>query len=370
MLDETAEEVNPYEALGIDAGFAQNLLKEDPSGSTLQIVTGGMFRTLSRVHHPDVGKAGDAERFQSIRTAHESIVNASPIELRRWSRVERVASSIRLDKMREESDKRVKNASELVRLNMELGHDPRHFSQLRWAQGVLVHHNKTTLLLQAQQQGIDVMRGHRTTSQAGQSAGSFHTFMARHDYFGVEPGTRTATYLDGKGRATLLHSDLGFIMDITAPVQSFAIRRMRSKTPEAESWSRSEDPVLITTTFPEMLADPDTETQTVVFSGKESTATKWELPLEVSGSVSDPNFYRRIRHRSTIGMTALSGSGARRSHFNVIPTSVQEMADQEAGYSPLIMPGSSLVLYDQHNQLPVVTDARVLGMLGNGPQSA
>ena len=48
MLEEPVQEANPYETLGIDAEFAQNLLKEDPSGSTLQFVTGGMYRVLSR----------------------------------------------------------------------------------------------------------------------------------------------------------------------------------------------------------------------------------------------------------------------------------------------------------------------------------
>lgn len=370
LLDET-EEVNPYETLGIDAGFAQELLKEDPSGSTLRSVTGAISRVLSRQYHPDVGETADVERFRLVQAAHESVTNATPTELRRWSKVERVASSIRLEKMREASNARVEGTSELVRLNMELGHDPRHFSQLRWTQGVLARHNKATLLLRTQQQGLDIVRGqHVTDGLSGQPLGSFHGFMHQQSYFGVEPGTRTATYIDGKGRATLLRSDLGFIMDITAPVQSFAKRRARSKTPEEASWARSEDPLLITTTFPEADFATPAETQLVVFSGKNRRlATKWELPLDISGSVADPSFYKRIRHRSVVGAFALTGPGAQQSHFNVIPTSTQEMVDQDAGYSPLVTPGNSLVLYDQHNRVPVATDVRILGMLGNGPQS-
>jgi hypothetical protein len=372
MLEERAEEANPYETLGIDAGFAQNLLKEDPSGSTLQLVTGGMYRILSRQYHPDAGKDGDAERFHPIKTAHENIVNATPTELRRWSKVERVASSIRLDKMREESNARVNDASELVRLNMELGHDPRHFSQLRWTQGVLVHHNRATLMLRTNSQGIEMLRGQRyAENQINQSAGSFHNFMRRSDYFGIERGARTATYIDEEGRATLLQSDLSFIMDITAPVQHFVNRRSYSANPEANLWARSAHPVLITTTFPEGKARTDEETQFVTFSEKNRSAkAASELPLEVAGSIADPNFYRRIRHRASVGLLALKGTGAQQTHFNVIPVSVQEMIDQKAGYSPLILPTTSLALYDPQHRMPVATDVRILGMLGNGPQNA
>lgn len=371
MLEETAQETNPYETLGIDAEFAQNLLKEDPSGSTLQFVTGGMYRVLSRQYHPDAGKTGDAERFRPIKTAHESIASATPAELRRWSKVERVASSIRLDKLREESNARVNDAAELVQLNMELGHDPRHFSQLQWTQGVLVHHNKATLMLRTNSRGIEMQRGQRyAEGQSVQSAGSFHAFMHRFNYFGIAPETRTATYIDEKGRATLLQSDLRFIMDITAPVQNFISRRHSAANPEADLWARSKQPTLITTTFPGRGPRTDEETQFVTFSEKNRIAKMAsELPLEVAGSIADPNFYRRIRHRASLGLLALKGSGAQHSHFNIIPTSVQEMIDQKAGYTPLILPGNALALYDQQHRMPIATDVRVLGMLGNGPQN-
>lgn len=371
MLEEPVQEVNPYETLGIDAEFAQNLLKEDPSGSTLQFVTGGMYRILSRQYHPDAGKTGSAERFQPIKNAHESIANATPTELRRWSKVERVASSIRLDKLREESNARVNDAAELVQLNMELGHDPRHFSQLRWAQGVLVHHNNATLLLRTTPRGIEMQRGQRySEGQASQSAKSFHTFMHRSGYFGIEPGIRTATYVDEKGRATLLESDLRFIMDITAPVQNFINRRHSVANPEADLWAHSKKPILITSTVPERRSYIDEETQFTAFSEKNRIAKMAsELPLEVSGSIADPNFYRRIRHRASVGLLALKGSEAQHSRFNVIPTSVQEMIDQKAGYTPLVLPGNALTLYDQQNRLPIASDVRVLGMLGNGPQN-
>lgn len=367
-MDETPE-ANPYESLGLDTNFVNNLLKEDIEGDAVRIVANGMFRTLSRRYHSDVGETSDGARFMELKNANAQIDKASPSQLRRWTKVERVASAIQFGKMREQADERVGKVSELVQLNMELGGNPRHFSQLRWAQGVLLRQNRSTLLARPDNQGLEVIRGEHL---AAHSTASFQGFMAKHRFFGLEPGIRYATFIDETGRASILESDLTYVMDISDPVDTFRNRKRKENERELdELWAQSEESLLLTSQVPDIAGgDEQAPDQMIVFRNTmHNIPTKWHIEMNVSGSTSDPNFFRRIRHRNTIGAVALgSSASASASHFNVIPTSVEEMAEQGAGYSPLINPGTSLVLFDPANRTPVATDTRVLGMIGNGPQ--
>lgn len=370
LMEETPE-TNPYESLGLDANFVDELLKEDVEGDAVRIIAGGMFRILSRRYHSDVPETGDATRFQEIKSASTRIDDATPGQLRRWTKVERVASSIQLGKIRDQANERVNKVSELVQLNMELGSSPRHFSQLRWAQGVLLHQNRSTLLARAGSQGLEITRGDR---QSAHSTTSFQGFMKRNRFFGLEPGMRYAAFIDETGRTTLLESDLAYLMDISDPVDKFRNRKRKETEKEAdELWAQSSEPLLLTSRIPGFgEEDEQTPDQMVIFRDTiRNIPTKWHVDMNVSGSISNPNFFRRIRHRNTIGAAALSGSAnTQASHFNVIPTSVEEMAEQDAGYSPLVDPGTSLVLFDPINRAPVATDTRILGMIGNGPQYA
>jgi hypothetical protein len=369
-MDETPE-VNPYESLGLDASFVDDLLKESAEGDAVRIVAGGMFRVLSRRYHSDVPETGDATRFQEIKSASTRIETATPGQLKRWAKVERVAAGIQIGKMREEADERVGKVSELVQLNMELGNNPRHFSQLRWAQGVLLHQNRSTLLARADGQGLEVTRGDRQTAH---STVSFQGFMKKSKFFGLEPGKRYTTFIDETGRTSLLESDLTYIMDISDPVDAFRHRKKKENERELdELWAQSDEPLLLTSQIPDPTKEGEqTPDQMIIFRDTmRNIPTKWRVDMDVSGSTSNPNFFRRIRHRNAAGATALGGStSAQASHFNVIPTSVEEMAAQGAGYSPLIDPGTSLVLFDPANRTPVATDTRILGMIGNGPQYA
>lgn len=369
-MEETPE-VNPYESLGLDATFIDGLLKEDAEGDAVRIVAGGMFRILSRRYHSDVSETGDAERFKELKGASERIDAATPGQLKRWTKVERVASGIQLGKMREEANERVGRVSELVQINMELGSNPRHFSQLRWAQGVLLHQNRSTLLARADGQGLEVTRGDR---QSAHSTVSFQNFMQKNKFFGLEPGKRYATFIDEVGRTSLLESDLAYIMDISDPVDTFRHRKKKEGERELdELWAQSEEPILLTSQVPVTTKEGEqTPDQMVIFRNTmHNIPTKWRVDMDVSGSTSNPNFFRRIRHRNSVGAVALgSTSSASASHFNVISTSVEEMAEQKAGYSPLIDPGTSLMLFDPTNRTPVATDTRILGMIGNGPQYA
>lgn len=369
-MEETPE-TNPYESLGLDTSFVDELLKEDVEGDAVRIVAGGMFRILSRRYHSDVPETGDAERFRELKGASERIDAATPGQLRRWTKVERVASAIQIGKMREEASKRVGKVSELVQLNMELGANPRHFSQLRWAQGVLLHQNRSTLLARADNRGLEVTRGDRLSAH---STASFQGFMAKNKFFGLEPGKRYAAFIDETGRTSLLESDLAYIMDVSDPVDRFRNRKKKESERELdELWARSDEPLLLTSQVPTAEKEGEqTSDQIVIFRDTiRNVPTKWRIDMSVSGSTSNPNFFRRIRHRNTTGAVALGGStSSQTSHFNVIPTSVEEMAEQGAGYSPLIDPGTSLVLFDPINRTPVATDTRILGMIGNGPQHA
>ncbi len=376
LMDETPQ-TNPYETLGLDGTFVDELLKEDAEGDAVRIVAGGMFRVLSRRYHTDVEETGNTERFQAIKDANTRIDGAPASQLKRWTKVERAASAIQLNKLREEANGRIDKVSELVQLNMELGNNPRHFSQLRWAQGVLLHHNKSTLLARADGRGLEITRGERfTDAQPGHSMTTFQRFMKGNKFFGLERGRRFAAYIDETGRTSLLESDLSYIMDISDPADRFK-NRERSRGEKGTDldilWTNTTEPLLLTTQVPSGLKDEEpAPNQMIVFrDAVRHISTRWHIPMDVSGSISDPNFFGRVRHRNTIGAAAITGStSGSGSYFNVIPTAVQEMAEQGAGYSPLVDPGNSLVLFDPDNRTPVVTDARILGMIGNGPQYA
>ena len=370
LMEETPE-TNPYESLGLDASFVDELLKEDAEGNAVRIVAGGLFRVLSRRYHSDVPETGDPERFRELKSASTRIDTATPGQLKRWTKVERVASGIQLNKVREEADKRTNKVGELAQLNMELGSDPRHFSQLRWAQGVLLHQNRSTLLARTDSQGLEVIRGDR---ESAHSTTSFRNFMAQHKFFGLEPGKRYAAFRDETGRTTLLENDLRYMMDISDPVDAFSKRKRKATEREDdELWAQSSEPLLLISQVPDHTKDDEpSKDQLIIFRDvMHHIPTKWHIDMQVAGSTSNSNFFRRIRHRNTVGAVALSaGSSSQTGHFNVIPTSVVEMAEQDAGYSPLIDPGASLVLFDPINRTPVATDTRILGMIGNGPQYA
>lgn len=370
LMEETPE-TNPYESLGLDASFVDELLKEDAEGDAVRIVASGLFRVLSRRYHSDVPETGDPERFQELKSANSRIDAATPAQLKRWTKVERVASGIQLNRVREEADKRMGKVSEMVQLTMELGGSPRHFSQLRWAQGVLLHQNRSTLLARADDQGLEVTRGDR---ESAHTTASFQGFMQSHKFFGLEPGKRYAAFRDETGRTTLLESDLRYIMDISDPVDAFSKRKRKANEREAdELWAQSTEPLLITSQVPDHTKEAEqTADQLVIFrDAMHNIPTKWRIDMQVGGSIANPNFFRRMRHRNSVGAVALSSStSVQAGHFNVIPTSVTEMAEQDAGYSPLIDPGTSLVLFDPTNRTPVATDTRILGMIGNGPQYA
>jgi hypothetical protein len=58
------------------------------------------------------------------------------------------------------------------------------------------------------------------------------------------------------------------------------------------------------------------------------------------------------------------------SHFNLLATQSQQLLEQDPGYSPLLKPDTSLLMFDPINRLPVITDVKVMGMIGNNSKAS
>lgn len=382
-----AEPINPFEILGLDPEFAKNLLKEDKNGGAVRLVADGLYRVLSKRYYPDVQKTGDAERFRAINEASLRIKDATPAALTRWSKTERTPSSTTADKYKAERQIMAERAAVLLRQNIELAHHPLHFSQLDSAQGLLLHRSGSTLLLrQRPDEGVQINPGRISVLNETQRmahlktlANDFQEFMKRHESFGLEPGSKIATYIDQRGRASILNPDLEFIMDISGPVQEHRERHetLNDRARSADYWSRAEDPILYLTTLPEAGSKEEITSQFIEFPSRvvgryQEVDLTWDISMEVAGSISEQNFFNRMKHGKSVGAAALRGSGMgeEMSRFSMIGTPEQRLIEGDAGYSPLLAPGKSLLLFDPYNNVPVITDAQIVGLVGNNSSAA
>jgi hypothetical protein len=382
---------NPYGVLGLQPGFIHNLLREDPSGTTLRFITNGVARVLTRVYHSDNPKTGNDDRFTAIDDAKLRIDAASPDALLRWAKADGAATTAANNRLLEQREAVATRAAELVRNNIELGNHPQHFSQLAWSQGVLVQRKDTSVLirpyadggLQARQGQVSMLDQDRGPLDPRSQASDFHNFLRRYGSFGLEPGSKIATYIDENGRASILNADLGFLMDITAPVERHRAKRRRrlyqnvgTAADTSDVWSRSADPLLMVTSVPYAENAEGAAAQITYFPQRMGTAHKsgthmnltWDLSMEVAGSTNE-DLFRKIRYSSgAVGAAAIAGANTRQAsnHFGLVAIPTTHIIEHDAGYSPLIAPGSALLLYDEASRMPVVTDTQIVGMIGNG----
>jgi hypothetical protein len=389
LIDQPTE-ANPYETLGLDQTFANNLLKEDPSGAALQFIAGALHKALSRRYHPDIPDTGDEDRFRAINEADTRITEASSAALVRWSKTERLnsASTSQVKGLQAERAAILGRAAELLQADLELGNHPQHFSQLSSAQGILLQRANTPLLMRQQPEGgMQVLMGRVSDLSKARATGNaqvfdFRAFLKQNDSFGLEPGTKIVTYIDDEGRASILKPDLTFIMDITDPVAKKRQKReklshaQRGEVSNKDFWSRSDDPLLFITSVPEAQNAQKPETQLVLFpswagppGGGASLA--WNIPMDTVGSVADQDFFGRMKHNKATENIALSGGATKRtmSHFNLLAAQTRQLLEHDPGYSPLLRAGNSLLLYDAANRVPVITDAKVMGMIGNNSKA-
>lgn len=389
-LLEEEEQVNPFEALGLNPDFARELLSEDRSGEAVRIAANGMYRSLSRLYHPDNGSLADDGRFQQIAQAKDRVLEASPAALSRWSKTERTASSAQTERLKAEQRDLLRQAGRQMEIGMGLGRHALHFSRLSLAQGVLLQRGPGLLLMrQKPDEGITVQSGYSPSRSKedlsldiSSEAIDFRRFLQRHNSFGMEPGSRVAAYIDENGRASLLGSDLTFKMDITGPVSDVREgyetlgRSKREAAASATVWSRLSHPLLFITNVPSEHMEIAHNAQSVVFPGDVrgpgiSQNLTSELPFEVAGSLADVDFYKRIRNTRAAGALALEGAGADiATYFNMLPTHGSQLIKLEAGYSPLLNAEAGLLLYDTVQHTPIVTDARIVGVIGNHSDAA
>lgn len=390
------ELVNPYEVLGMSARFAGDLLQEDRSGEALKIVASGMHRLLSRRYHPDVRETGDAARFRGLNDANERIENASTASLSRWAKAERGSGSAATDRLLTQRETAAVRAAEIIRVNMEFGHHPQHFSQLPWTHGVIVERNRSLLLMrQLENGGMRVVRGVAADmvkddmlSDTMRHAFDFRAFLKRNESFGIAPGTKIAAYVDELGRASILGADLSFRMDVSDPVMMYQAQRSRfsneqmNQSNNGDNGQQVKSPVLYMMSVPEQKKPQKQATQpdskVVVFPNRHGDSASsrdmtWDMDLEVAGSLSDVTFFRRIRHAKQSGAAAINAATRTpqdHAYFNLFAFQTRQLIENDAGYTPLLTPGNALLMYDQNLMMPVATDAKLIGLIGSNAGAA
>jgi hypothetical protein len=325
-LVDQAQEANPYEVLGLDPDFAHNLLSEDPSGAAVQFVAGALHKALSRRYHPDVPATGDSDRFRQINDADARIGEASVASLARWSKKEKTVLSGQLKNAQAERTALINRVSELLQADLELGNHPQHFSRLDSAQGVLLQRGNVPMLMrQIPNGGTDVLMGRVTDLDNAKATGNpqvfdFRAFLRQHQSFGLAPGSDIVAYIDETGRASILQSDLTFIMDITDPVAKQRKKResesqkdkLTKSATTTGSW-RADDPVMFITQIPRTARTKKPAGQLITFASwmgprQGGQDLKWKLPLDVVGTVTDQGFFNRMRHNKATENIAISGT--------------------------------------------------------------
>jgi hypothetical protein len=381
VLDEP-EPVNPYVALGIDANFADQLLKEDRSGAALKSYSNGVYRLLTRRYHADIQDTANPERFREITDAIEKIESANRSALSRWSRLGRPAVSLQFDKVRKENEEVINRTTELIQTDLENGHDPNHYSQIAWAQGLLVgSRNLTFLMRRVGHGGMSIIFGQKQPlTSGGRAKGEnqsidIQTFLRTNKNFGLPADTQLSVYIDENGRSTILDPSLRFLMDITDPIARYRSRRERytnaklNEIGSSDLWSRAKDPIIfITTTSSVENQKKAVETSIISFPRQIQEATTiWHIPYEVAGSFADDSFFRRMRATSRSGQLALNGgtAAAETRGFTFVSAKTRSLVDQDVGYTPVMQPGNSLMMYDSTLRIPIATDAKVIGILGS-----
>lgn len=373
LLDQTPPS-NPYETLGLDPNFANEILKEKDGMATLQAAVTALHRVLARRYHPDMADTGNQQRFRDISQATKSIKDADKETLTRWSKKEQSVDRAAIKRAQGERQKLVQDFTELFQDNIELGNHPDHFSQLAWAQGLLLQRAGIPYLLHSSASGgVKIVRGHR-----GQELGmnpnalSVPRFLHQHDSFGLEPGGVVGVYLTSE-RASLVNEELRFIMDITDPITDYRKKRRTPKgspTDSSDQWARTGDPVLISTTVPDKKSALQQQIAQIIVFPDNNKSPGWSLPLEVVGVLQNSKIFNRIRHGRNQDTEALiSGQQQRSAYFNMAASPMQQLVERESQYSPLLTNRGSLVLYDNENRMPVITDASVIGMIGSNSKA-
>ena len=391
LMADGPEPTNPLSDLGVDQDFARELLKEDTNGQALKIMANGFYKVLSRRYHPDNQVTGNSERFRLIDEANQRIEGATAARLLMWSKAQRNGgSSASLAKAKADYETAAEKAGLLVQSSLQHARHPLHFSEIARGQGLLAKRNNNTFLIRSTaSQGIEVRHGYADSASAGvhkdgkeSQAFDFQSFLKTNDSFGIQPGTPIAAYVNNTGRAYLLNNDYSFNMDVSDPVNAYRAKRKTFNRREIkevgsdDAWARSTDPILYVTATPESSTKPPSSKMYVFPEMTNITGTGrrtvWDLPFDVVGSLSDEQFFNRSRNNRSLGAMALLGTQDSRvmNSFNMMATSTRKLFEGDSGYSPLITPGNSILLYDQELNVPIVTDAHVIGLLGSGAHLA
>jgi len=397
-LNTAAPETNPFDDLGLSRGVARELLENGNKAAgreALSLAASALYRTLSRVYRQDIEPlaVGNSSRLTKIQRAHERIGAAEHEALLSWSREEQRSpdSSVvtALESRLARTQRAVDQAANILGDGFAVGRHPNHFSQLPLAHGVLLKRGESFVLTRPMpDQGISVLpssviavdESSRQLFDPGTTRPpasdiydgfGFLTFMRRNQSFGLEPGMKVGAFLEEGGRTSLLRSDLSFLMDVTAASREYQEDTARRDPIVAihTSQADSQRTTLFTTTVPIGTADT-TSVNVMTFSkpqrGEDPT---WNHPtLEVVGSVGNDELFTGIRSSTRTGMTAIEAahSDRYRGLFNFFGLPLGRLLESEdSGYSPVLEPGNRLLLYDMQTGTPLITDAKIIGMIGS-----
>lgn len=393
---------NPLHDLGIEPGFARTLLGESAAEKRdLELVAKSTYRALSRLYHPDTGDQPNSDKFHGISSALKQIEDASPSQLLRWCKVERgSASSQAVSSLKEQNQQLLEQASEVIGRTLRLGNHALHYSQLSLSQGLLAQRKGMPLLIRNDtetgtinvQRGVVLNREEAFMDDADDAydaeedevlietrAMNFHRFLSNHDSFGIPNGSRIALYMDEAGRASILEPDLSFVMDVSGPIakhrQENANKKKRTKERIVDElgkkWSKAGIATL-QTAIVGLDNIRDAEMQTTIFPRDKRGYETWSIPMEVVGHVSNAEHLKRKSVQKT-GARAIASSvytPSSAAYFDLTAIPVEQLIVGDADYSPLLVSAQDLLLYNPEIQMPVLTDAKILGIIGSHSDSS
>ncbi len=386
LISET-EQRNPFGVLGLDREYVADLLKDDPNGEIVKFTADALYRAAARRLHPDMSGTANVEKFRQIDEARDRITKASRALLLQWSKEEKVVSSHQVERVRSAHNLLLERSTDMLQKNLEFGNHPKHFSRLEWSQGVLLQRNKTPLLMRRQLNGdnLHILKGQVSMPRpeavhVNKQLAHFQNFLQSYELFGLPPDSKVVAYIDEEGRASLLEPDLTFIMDITDPIQrerdpknSSSRTLLTDDDLGADAWLRMPHPTMLVAdvAHPGVANGQLIQFPSQVSHNRTRQSYEWHLPLEVAGTLANTNLFARMKH--TAKNTPSLMSSARKqtvSYFNLAATPTHSLLEQEAGYTPLLLEGNSLLLYDSVDHLPIMSDAEVIGMIGSNSQSS
>ena len=384
-------EPTPLELVGLEPGFARDLLTTDPSGDILRGVIAVVARRLMQAGHPDTSEGDRSDLYTRGARAAALLKEARDVTtLTGWVRNTqggRPATSGPSPRMVEELRSEVAAANsrfaEVIKDGFDAIANPLHYSRIALTRGVLGRRQDDSFLITQHPDGVAVLRSqHYATRRVGGTAVTaiehqrgFTNFMDRNGWFGIPSDQQVHVLVDRSGQTTVLDRTYGFMMDISGPVVEMRSRynSLLRHGSEIESlsrylWCTGPGAQLYSAARPSD-ASLTPVTSVLKFSGR-SSATKPAMPAYIVGSIADRDVFTASRRT---GFQPALGAGNQQRvqrDFNTFGVPDAQLAQWTTHtYSPVVHAGNLLLMYDSSLGMPVITDIEVVGVLGSSPEA-